>query len=168
MWDGKKSASTRAFYGAMEIIEKKISDATPLEVFETAINNIKPDLEVRSKRVGGANYQVPMPVNTRRRQTLAIRWVLVAVRAKSGRPMSDRLADELLAAYGLMWRLQSAAKLLGSEADDLTELGQGGLEFILRETGAESVASLLQELSDPSTAAGAIIDGALGREPVLD
>jgi glutamate-ammonia-ligase adenylyltransferase len=76
--------------------------------------------------------------------------------------------DELLAAYSLMWRLQSAAKLLGSEADDLTELGQGGLEFILRETGAGGVASLLRELSDLSTAAGAIIDGALGREPVLD
>jgi len=99
MYDGKKATATRVFYEAMEIIEKKVKDAEPLEVFETAVNNVKPDIEVRSRRVGGANYQVPMPVNTRRRQSLAFRWIIQAARAKTGRPMAQRLAEELLAAY---------------------------------------------------------------------
>ena len=99
MWDGKKSVAQRVLYDALETVQKKIKDVQPLEVFETAINNVKPYVEVRSKRVGGANYQVPMQVNKRRQQSLAIRWVLVAIRAEGGRPTSDRLADELLAAY---------------------------------------------------------------------
>jgi small subunit ribosomal protein S7 len=99
MWDGKKSTSQRIFYGAMDTIAKKIKDTSPIEVFEQAMNNIKPEIEVRSKRVGGANYQVPMQVNPKRRQSLAIRWILAAIRKKSGRPMSQRLADELMAAY---------------------------------------------------------------------
>ncbi|MBK9118107.1 MAG: 30S ribosomal protein S7 [Phycisphaerales bacterium] len=99
MWDGKKSVSQRVFYGAMERIADKIKDVPPIEVFEKAIENVKPDVEVRSKRVGGANYQVPMQVNPRRRQSLAIRWILDATRKKSGRPMSHRLADEFMAAY---------------------------------------------------------------------
>jgi len=99
MWDGKKSASIRVFYDAMNIIEKRIKDTPPLEVFETAVNNVKPDIEVRSKRIGGANYQVPMSVSARRRQALAIRWIITACRAKAGKPMAERVADELLAAY---------------------------------------------------------------------
>jgi small subunit ribosomal protein S7 len=99
MWGGKKATAQNIFYGAMDQIAKKITDAPPLEVFEKALNNVKPYVEVRSKRVGGANYQVPMQVNKRRQQSLAIRWVLEATRGESGRPMATRLADELLAAY---------------------------------------------------------------------
>jgi small subunit ribosomal protein S7 len=99
MWEGKKSVAERVFYGAMDIIAEKITDVPPVEVFQKALENVKPDVEVRSKRVGGANYQVPMQVNPKRRQSLAIRWLLTAARAKSGRPMAPRLAEELMAAY---------------------------------------------------------------------
>lgn len=99
MWDGKKSVAQRVFYDALDVISKKITDVPPVEVFQTALENVKPDIEVRSKRVGGANYQVPMQVNARRRQSLAIRWLLSAIRKKSGRPTAQRLAEELMAAY---------------------------------------------------------------------
>jgi len=99
MWDGKKSVAQGIFYGAMDIVKDKMKDAQPLEVFESAINNIKPFVEVRSRRVGGANYQVPMQVNRKRQQSLAFRWLLAACRDQGGRPMAQRLADELLAAY---------------------------------------------------------------------
>ena len=99
MWDGKKAVAQKVFYGAREQVTKKMKDAQPLEVFETAINNVKPYVEVRSRRVGGANYQVPMQVNKRRQQSLAFRWLLNACRDQGGRPMSMRLADELMAAY---------------------------------------------------------------------
>ncbi len=99
MWDGKKSIAQRIFYDAMEIIGKRIQDVPPEQVFETAMQNVKPYVEVRSKRVGGATYQVPMQVNSRRQQSLAVRWILTAVRDKKGRPMAQRLADELMAAY---------------------------------------------------------------------
>ncbi|HWD37763.1 MAG TPA: 30S ribosomal protein S7, partial [Fimbriimonas sp.] len=99
MWDGKKTVAMKVVYGAMEQIGKKMKDVPTLEVFETAINNVKPYVEVRSKRVGGANYQVPMQVNKRRQQSLAFRWILAACRDAGGRPMADRLADELMAAY---------------------------------------------------------------------
>lgn len=99
MWDGKKTIAQRIVYEAMELIGKKIKDVPPMEVFETAINNVKPYVEVRSKRVGGANYQVPMQVNKRRQQSLAIRWILEAIRSEGGRSTSAKLADELIAAY---------------------------------------------------------------------
>ena len=99
MWDGKKTVAQKIFYDATDIIAKKMKDAQPLEVFETAINNVKPFVEVRSKRVGGANYQVPMQVNKRRQQSLAFRWIINACRDAGGRPMSARLADELVAAF---------------------------------------------------------------------
>ncbi len=99
MYDGKKLVAQKVFYDAMDEVAKKIADVPPLEVFETAINNVKPYVEVRSKRVGGANYQVPMQVNRRRQQSLAIRWILEACRAESGRPMSRVLSDELTAAF---------------------------------------------------------------------
>jgi small subunit ribosomal protein S7 len=99
MWDGKKSVACRVFYDAMDQVAKKNKEVPPLQVFEEAINNVKPFVEVRSKRVGGANYQVPMQVNKRRQQSLAFRWVLAACREGSGRPMADRLADEFLAAF---------------------------------------------------------------------
>ena len=99
MWDGKKSVAQRVFYGAMDRVAEKITDVPPIEVFEQCIENVKPNVEVRSRRVGGANYQVPIQVGQKRRQSLAIRWLLAAIRAKRGRPMAMRLADELLAAY---------------------------------------------------------------------
>jgi small subunit ribosomal protein S7 len=99
MWEGKKSTAQQVFYHAMEIVADKVKDVPPLEVFETAINNVKPLLEVRSKRVGGASYQVPMQVNPRRQQSLAFRWILLSARSKKGKPMSDRLASELIDAY---------------------------------------------------------------------
>jgi small subunit ribosomal protein S7 len=99
MWDGKKTVAMKIFYDAMDIIKDKMKDVPPLEVFETAINNVKPFVEVRSRRVGGANYQVPMQVNRKRQQSLAFRWLLAACRDGGGRPMSVRLADELMAAF---------------------------------------------------------------------
>jgi len=99
MLDGKKSVAQRVFYDAMEVIKKKISDADPVDVFTQAIDNVKPHIEVRSKRVGGATYQVPMQVNERRRLSLAIRWIMESVRGGSGRPCAERLAGELIAAY---------------------------------------------------------------------
>jgi len=99
MWDGKKGVATRVFYDAMDIIEKRIKDASPLEVFETAVENIKPNIEVRSKRVGGSNYQVPMQVSRKRQQSLAIRWILQAVRGRTGRPTCQKLAQEICDAY---------------------------------------------------------------------
>jgi small subunit ribosomal protein S7 len=99
MLDGKKSVATKVFYDAMDQVTKKMKEVPPLELFENAINNVKPFVEVRSKRVGGANYQVPMQVNKRRQQSLAFRWILAATRDAGGRPMADRLADEFIAAY---------------------------------------------------------------------
>ncbi len=99
MYDGKKSVAFGAFYDAMDIIEKKITDVSPSEVFTQAIENVKPHMEVRSKRVGGATYQVPTPVSSRRQQALAIRWILEAVRGRKGRPIAQSLADEFIAAY---------------------------------------------------------------------
>lgn len=99
MEDGKKNVAQGIFYDAMDIIKKKMPDADPLEVFTTAVENVKPSIEVRSKRVGGAAYQVPMQVNRNRQQSLAIRWLLLATREKKGRPMFEKLAEEVLSAY---------------------------------------------------------------------
>ena len=99
MWQGKKATAQRIFYGAMDQIKKRMADANPIEVFTQAVENVKPSVEVRSKRVGGATYQVPMQVNKKRQQSLAIRWIIGAARSKAGRPMKLRLADELMAAY---------------------------------------------------------------------
>lgn len=99
MWGGKKSTSQKVFYDAMDIIAKKLKDCESFEVFETAVNNVKPLIEVRSKRVGGASYQVPMQVSSKRQQSLAFRWILQSARAKKGKPMRERLASELIDAY---------------------------------------------------------------------
>jgi len=99
MLDGKKSIAYKVFYDAMDIIASRIKDTPPLEVFEQAIANVKPMLEVRSKRVGGASYQVPMQVRPKRQQSLGFRWILAAARGKKGKPMSVRLASELMDAY---------------------------------------------------------------------
>jgi small subunit ribosomal protein S7 len=99
MYDGKKSVAQGVFYDALEAIGKKVADHSPIDVFTQAVENVKPHIEVRSKRVGGAAYQVPMQVSKGRQQSLAFRWILLAVRAKKGRPMHQKLAEELLAAY---------------------------------------------------------------------
>jgi small subunit ribosomal protein S7 len=99
MWGGKKTVAQRVFYGAMDQIKKRLKDVNEIEVFNQAIENAKPVIEVRSKRVGGATYQVPMQVNKSRQQTLAFRWIIGAAREKKGRPMHLKLADELVAAY---------------------------------------------------------------------
>lgn len=99
MYDGKKSIAQGVIYDAFDLIEKRLPDENPLDVFNAAISNVRPSIEVRSKRVGGATYQVPTPVSPKRQQTLAIRWILQAVRSKKGRGMSSKLADELVAAF---------------------------------------------------------------------
>jgi len=99
MHDGKKSVAQRAFYSALELIQERVPERTPIEVFTEAVDNVRPHIEVRSKRVGGATYQVPTPVSAKRQQTLSIRWLLEATRGKKGKPIHIRLADELLAAY---------------------------------------------------------------------
>jgi len=102
MFDGKKAPAVRVIYDAMDIIEDRLKKETAegapkgaLELFHLAINNAKPYVEVRSKRIGGANYQVPMPVKDRRKQSLAFRWILEAARGEKGRPFAQRIADEL-------------------------------------------------------------------------
>ena len=99
MWDGKKSVAESVFYDALDVIGEKIKDVEPIQVFTQALENVKPNIEVRSKRVGGASYQVPMQVSRNRQQSLAIRWILQSIREKKGRPASEKLATELLAAY---------------------------------------------------------------------
>jgi small subunit ribosomal protein S7 len=99
MLQGKKSTAQRAFYEAIDIVLKKVENADPVDVFTKAIENIKPRVEVRSKRVGGATYQVPKEVNKRRQQSLAIRWLIDATRAKRGKPIGKRLSEELFDAY---------------------------------------------------------------------
>lgn len=99
MYDGKKTTAQAVFYDALDVIGEKVTDRPAIEVFEAAVENVKPFIEVRSKRVGGASYQVPMQVNRARQQSLAIRWLLLAVRDKKGRPMHKKLSEELLAAY---------------------------------------------------------------------
>ena len=99
MYDGKKSVATRVVYSALEMIQKQLPDEDPLDVFVQAVENVTPAIEVRSKRVGGATYQVPTPVKPKRQQALSIRWILEAVRSRKGRPVDRSLADELLAAY---------------------------------------------------------------------
>lgn len=99
MLAGKKSTAQRVFYDALEIIGKKIADVEAIDVFEKAINNARPLIEVRSKRIGGASYQVPMQVSSKRQQSLAFRWILQSARGKKGKPMCQRLASEFMDAY---------------------------------------------------------------------
>ncbi len=96
MWDGKRSNAQRIFYGAMDQIAREDAMATRSTTFKKAVENVKPVLEVKTRRVGGANYQVPVEVNPFRRQSLAIRWLLLYARTRSGKTMTDKLAEELL------------------------------------------------------------------------
>lgn len=110
MWKGKKSVAQRIFYDAMDIVhrsplvagssgEAAADQKNELEVFETAVNNVKPLLEVRSRRIGGASYQIPMQVRSNRQQSLAFRWIIQAARSKKGSAFCERLAAELMDAY---------------------------------------------------------------------
>ena len=99
MRGGKKSVATKIMYDALDIVAKRVKEEPPDQVFEQAIQNCKPNVEVRSKRVGGSNYQVPMPVSRRRQQTLAFRWLREAARAKKGRPLCQGLAQEIMDAF---------------------------------------------------------------------
>ena len=98
MLDGKKETARKIVYGALDIIKEKVKDKEPLEVFEAALKNAGPSTEVRSRRVGGANYQVPVPVRPERQQALAMRWIINGARNKKGKDMKVFLADELMQA----------------------------------------------------------------------
>ena len=95
---GKKTTATKIIYQSFDIIKEK-TKKNPLDVFQEAIENIAPLIEVRSRRIGGANYQIPFPTNENRRFVLASRWIIEAARSKKGSPMSERLAVELVSAY---------------------------------------------------------------------
>ena len=95
MVDGKKSTAERIVYGAFDIIKEK-TDKDPMEVFEEAMNNVMPVLEVKARRVGGANYQVPIEVRADRRQTLGIRWIVMNAKKHSGKGMEEKVAGELM------------------------------------------------------------------------
>ena len=100
MQDGKKTTAQRIFYDALDMASKKLPDVEDqAEIFTKAIENIRPTVEVRSKRVGGANYQVPREVKRNRQQSLAIRWLVDNSRKKKGKPMAVRLSEELVDAY---------------------------------------------------------------------
>jgi small subunit ribosomal protein S7 len=96
---GKKSVSRRSFYEAMKMLGDKVSDKQPVEVFLKALDNVKPMIEVKSRRVGGSTYQVPVEVKETRREALAMRWIIGAARSRSGKSMGTRLGAELLDAY---------------------------------------------------------------------
>ncbi len=98
MLDGKKSISTRIMYEALDVLSKK-SDKSHVEAFETALENVKPMVEVKSRRVGGSTYQVPVEIRDSRREALAMRWLIQAARSRSGKSMGEKLGAELLDAF---------------------------------------------------------------------
>ena len=98
MWNGKKETARKVMYSAFDVIKEKTGNSNPLEIFDLALRNAGPMTEVRSKRIGGANYQVPIEVRAERRLALAMRWIRDAARGGKGRPMHFKLADELISA----------------------------------------------------------------------
>jgi small subunit ribosomal protein S7 len=98
MWDGKKSTASRIVYGALDLVRNKIKEE-PLKVFHKAMDNVKPELEVKARRVGGATYQVPVEVRLNRKLSLGIRWMIRYARERSERTMLERLAGEIIDAY---------------------------------------------------------------------
>jgi small subunit ribosomal protein S7 len=125
MWNGKKNVAQKALYEALDVVGQRVKDVDPVEVFQTAIENVKPKVEVRSRRVGGATYQVPVEVTAQRRQALAIRWIVRAARARSGQPMSRRLAEELHAAY----RREGAAMQVRENVHRMAEANKAFAHF---------------------------------------
>jgi small subunit ribosomal protein S7 len=100
MWEGKKTASQKIFYTAMEMIQERTNDE-PVKLFKKAVENCKPLVEVKTRRVGGANYQVPIEVPNNRRTSLAIRWILMGSRGRSEKSMAEKLANELMDAASM-------------------------------------------------------------------
>src|SRR3989339_1099264 len=98
MWSGKKETSRKVMYAAFDVIKEKTGNPNPLEIFDLAMKNAGPLTEVRSRRIGGANYQVPREVRPERRLQLSMRWIITAASGKKGKPMAEKLAEELLAA----------------------------------------------------------------------
>ena len=98
MWDGKKNTARTVVYDMLDFIKDKTGNENPIEVFDTAIKNVSPQVEVCSRRVGGANYQVPYEIRQERRTFLAMNWIIGAARNKKGKPMHLKLSDEILAA----------------------------------------------------------------------
>lgn len=98
MYSGKKSTAERAIYDMLEIIKEKAKVKNPIEILELALSNTAPNMEIRSKRVGGANYQVPVEVRPERRAALSMKWIVEAARTKKGAAIADKLATEILAA----------------------------------------------------------------------
>ncbi len=98
MWDGKKNTARNVVYDMLDVLKDKTGNENPIEVFDTAIKNVSPQVEVRSRRVGGANYQVPYEIRPERRTFLAMNWIIGAARNKKGKPMHLKLSDEILAA----------------------------------------------------------------------
>jgi small subunit ribosomal protein S7 len=99
MRDGKKSVAEKIFYGALDLISDREKEIEAMEVFKAAIDNVKPSIEVKGRRVGGSTYQVPMEVRPARSQSLAIRWIIQYANARNGKSMRSKLADELMDAY---------------------------------------------------------------------
>jgi small subunit ribosomal protein S7 len=99
MLDGKKSIAQRVFYEALDILSEKVPGEEPIDLFTSAVNNVKPSVEVRSRRVGGATLQVPHEIRRDRQQALAFRWILQAMRKKKGKPVARKLAEELYDAH---------------------------------------------------------------------
>lgn len=99
MLDGKKQIAERAVYSALELAAKKLKSEEPLDVFERAFKNIQPNFEVKSRRVGGANYQIPFPIEGHRKQHYAFMWLVQSARARKGMPYNERLAGEIVDAY---------------------------------------------------------------------
>jgi small subunit ribosomal protein S7 len=98
MQEGKKTTARKLVYDSFDLIKEKTKNANPLEVFEVALKNTGPTMEVRSRRVGGANYQIPREVRPERRQFLSMKWIIDAARAKKGKAMAEKLAEEIIAA----------------------------------------------------------------------
>ena len=121
MYDGKKSAAERIVYGAFDIIESR-TKSSPLEVFKQALDNVAPAIEVRSRRVGGATYQVPVEVPQRRARTLAVRWLVEFARSRREKSMAQRLANELLDA-------QSQQGGAYKRKDDIFRMAQANKAF---------------------------------------
>jgi len=128
MRDGKKSVARKLVYNAMDIIDERVEDKSPLEVFEQAIANVKPLIEVRSRRVGGMTYQVPTEVPPKRQVSLAIRWMWEAATSKKGRPMHQRLADEILDSY----RKQGTSYQRRENAHKMAEANRAFAHFRIR------------------------------------
>ena len=99
MFDGKKSTAFRIFYDAMDVVDQKIEEESPLEVWKKAVENVTPSVEVRSRRIGGATFQIPQPIRDARKLSMAMKWMISFARKRNDKTMSQKLASEILAAY---------------------------------------------------------------------